>query len=66
MPTDVSQSAPIQNNVASFLCDIGEYEVAKQLLESVIKDLQIHGQDDSQLIEPLHLMINLIYKKSES
>lgn len=63
--TNIVDWAPIQSKTAAFLVDIGEYEVAEEMLNEVIQPLIIEkGCEAKELLQPLFIMVNLLFKKA--
>lgn len=62
--TAIEDWAPVQSNTASFLVDIGEYDIAEKMLKEVISELtKTKGEDAKELGEPTFIMVNLLFKK---
>jgi len=63
---DVVDWAPIQTKTASFLVDIGEYNIAEEMLNEVIQQLvKQKGDKCKELAEPSFVMVNLLFKKGK-
>lgn len=62
---DVVDWAPIQTKTASFLVDIGEYNIAEEMINDVIQQLvKQKGDKCQELAEPSFVMVNLLFKKA--
>ena len=54
----------VQTKVAWFLTDIGEYDVANDLLKEVIDKVTVqHGRTSKLLADALHCQVFLLYRK---
>ncbi|XP_064648188.1 TPR repeat-containing protein DDB_G0287407-like [Lineus longissimus] len=62
---DIETTAAVEMKLAWFLIDIAQYDTARSLLLGILEQLErTHGVEAHHLMEPLHALVMLFYKRS--
>jgi hypothetical protein len=63
---DIETTAAVEMKLAWFLIDIAQYDTARSLLLGILEQLEMtHGIEAHHLMEPLHALVMLFYKRCE-